>query len=363
MLALAPAALAQPDADDSDWRALAAADRAGDFRRAGELRLALGDFPGAEKDFQAALQRSPEDGGLLYLLAEARHERPEEALPYADFAAKSKDATAAARARANLLAGRLRLDLEDAAGAERSLKLALVDAPGDLDALHALVRLLRARKAEALVYAGRAERAAGAAPLWHRSSAYRYSARIWLELEEHERAAENFERALRLNPEDLDALGPLVRMKSRLAPARLAGLRRAALLAAGPPEAGMPASAAAPNDVEELRRLPVWQRADGYRAYIGRLNAQGRHDLAFAMLDRSLDEQSDSMETWRLVAALPPDARLKLNNAGLMGIYCAATEMRLALDDRAGAAEVLALALKHEPGHAWALRLQEALKK
>lgn len=411
MLALAPGtAFAQPNPDDSDWRALADADRdaadpkasgphrAESLRRAGELRLSLGDFPGAETDFRRALELLPGDSGLLLRLAEALHERPELALPFADRAASAAGASAAARADGYLLAGRLRLELEDAAGAEKSLALALSDAPDDLDALHAMARVLRARKPAAFVFAERAERAAAKSPPWRRPAALRLAARVWLELDEHARAAENFRLALLFNPEDLDALGPLVRMKDRLAPGRLAGLRRAALAAgrrteleteASSEEAPLRALASAPDDLEALRRLvvlhrerrpaeaaayaarfgaavprsPVWQRAEAYRELARLWSSLGDAAKAQASIDRAHDGQSDSLLTWRMIDALPPPAKEKLNQGGPMAVYCAAAEMRLALGDRAGAEEVLALALRHEPGHAWALRLKAALEK
>ncbi len=51
------------------------------------------------------------------------------------------------------------------------------------------------------------------------------------------------------------------------------------------------------------------------------------------------------------------------SSGGAMVIYCAAAEMRISLGDRAGAKEELEQGLTLDPGHAWALRLMEALKK
>lgn len=371
-----------------------AARRAEAVRQAGEMRLSLGDFHGAQNDFERALASAPGDAGLLHLLALAKHERPEEALIDADRAAKA-GASAVGRARAHLLAGQLRTDLADAAGAEKSLALALKDAPDDLDALHAMVRVLRGRKAEALVYAERAGAAAGRTPLWQRPAALFLSARVWLELEEHARAAETLRSALRFNPEDLDALGALVRIKDKLGPEQLAGLRRATLRAEGPgasePPAPNDAQALAralaknPDDLEALRRLivssrrieaaayalrfedavwksPVWQRAEANRVLAAVWLELGAPDRAAAILERARDLKSDAIDTWRMIVALGPRDRNTRLKGVYSGIYCTAAEMRTALGDREGAEEEVRLSLKEEPAHPWSLRLLAELK-
>jgi len=376
-----------------------AARRAEAVRQAGEMRLQLGDFHGAQMDFERALEAAPGDGGLLYLLALAKQERPEEALIDAERAAKAAGFSAAGRANANLLAGQLRTDIGNAAAAQASLTLALSDAPDDLDALYAMVRVLRERKSEALVFARRADDAAGRTPLWQRPAALLLSARIWLELEEHAPAAEKLLAVLRFNPEDLDALGALVRIKDKLTAKQLDDARRASLLAAAPdarvPEASNDedalkrALADNPDDLETLRRLavsslqrrrrieaavfalrfedavwktPVWQRAEANRVLAALWLDLGSRDRAWAILNRARDLKSDSIDTWRMFIALRPSERGTNLKGVYSGIYCTAAEMRMAIGDRAGATESVNLSLKQEPGHPWSLRLRAALK-
>ncbi|MCR4295119.1 MAG: hypothetical protein NUW21_06265, partial [Elusimicrobia bacterium] len=237
--------------------------------QAGELRLQIGDFPRAAADFRRALELKPGDPRTLLLLAEANREHPEEALRYADRAASAAGTSAFLRARALRLAGELRADIGDAAGAEKNLELALKDAPGDLDALYAIVRVKRTTKPGALAYAQRASKEAAKAPLWMRGAASRLSARIWLELDEPSRAGDELARALRLDPEDLDALRMLVPLKSRLSPKQLAGLRWAVPApgeaeAKAPPPSSDAASRRAlrenPGDLEALHQLAEFHR-------------------------------------------------------------------------------------------------------
>ncbi|MCM2303927.1 MAG: hypothetical protein NDJ72_04445, partial [Elusimicrobia bacterium] len=365
--------------------------------QAGELRLQIGDFPAAAADFRRALALRPGDSVFLRLLAEALRERPEEALPYADRAAAAAGASAHARSRANLLAGDLRADIGDAAGAERNAGLALKDAPGDLDALHAMVRLKRGRKPDALAYAERASREAAKAPRWLRPAAFRLSARVWLEIDEPSRAADELGRALRLDPEDLDALRLLVPIKGKLAPKQLAGLRWPALASGGTAtEEPAPWSEAQarralrdnPSDLEALRRLaelsrerpaeaaahaqtfmdvlwraPAWQREDAALALVRLWRALGDESKATLVLERVLDLQSDSIASWRLAVEMSHSEATVYEPSWVIGSYCTAASMRLALDDRAGAEEELARALKLQPADSWALELMERVKK
>lgn len=375
-----------------------AAHRAEAVRQAGEMRLQLGDFPGAEKDFERALTAAPGDAGLLYLLAESKRERPEEALIDADRAAKAEGASAFERARAHLLAGQLRTDLGDAPAAQNSLELALKDAPDDLDALSAIVRVLRGRKLEAFPYAERADGAARKAPPWRRPAALLLSAGIWLEIEEHSRAAENLRDVLRFNPEDLDALGALARIKDKLTPVQRDGLRRKALVAEAErePEAAAAdedgpnrALAANPNDLEALRLLivlnldrkrpaeaeayalrfedavwktPVWQRAEANRALAALWLRLGAKPRAAAILERARDIKSDAIDTWRMIIAAGDVERNAQLDGVSSGIYCTAAEMRLAFGDREGAEEEVRMSLKNDPRHPWSLRLLASLK-
>lgn len=392
-------------ADFDYWQALAYADlvaaapqtaaarRSEVLRKAGELRLLLGDFPGAAEDFRNAMGGNPRASDLLNL-AEAKREQPEEALPYAERAAKAPDAAAFDRAKANLLAAALRMDMGDASGAEKNLALALTDAPDDLDALSAMVRLKRENKPAARAYAERAERAAAKTPPWQRPAAYRFASRIWLEIGEHERAAEKLRSALRLNPEDLEALAPLVRMKDKLTPKQLAGFQRSALVSDADKEAAAKspsadavnrALAANPHDLEALRQLlvlnrsnpaaatshaarfadsvrksPVWHRAEADRVLAAFWLSVGNEGKAYATLDHAYEFQTNSIAAWRMFLKMPKLAPADEHRSGALSAYCNAAELRLALGDREGAQETAKLGLKLDPTHACALRILDA---
>lgn len=385
--------------EDLAWEALFYADRAGADRLAGEIRLLLGDLAGAEANFERALLQNPRDAGLLLLLSRAKRDRPGDALAYA-----RRSVHAGAGAAAHLFAGKLQVDLGDKAGAEESLARALELAPDDLDALHAMVRLKRGRKKEAFAYADRAERAAGQAPLWHRSDALRYSARIWIEIEEHARAAENLIRALAANPDDFDALLALVRIKDKLPQTTLARAHRGA-------GAGWAESEPAPepagkiedelkrelekdeNHLEALRRLvelsrdqgrvpraavlahrfqhavskaPLWQWESAYRLS-GRLWLDlGREERAFQSLSRALGVNPDSIAARRAIMGLrrPQEEDSILGAADIDGFshrFVRSAALRVELKDHAGAKECLRQALELNPANPSALQLQSRL--
>ncbi len=373
--------------------------RADILEQAGEIRLQIGDFPRAAADFRRALELKPGDPRKLLLLAEANREHPEEALRHADRAARAAGASSFLRARILRLAGELRADIGDAAGAEKNLELALKDAPGDLDALYAIVRVKRANKPGALPYARRASKEAAAAPLWLRGAASRLSARIWLELDEPSRAADELARALRLDPEDIDALRMLVPIKSRLAPKQLAGLRWA-VPSPGEAEAKAPApsSDAAsrralrenPGDLEALLQLaefnrirrrpaeaaayaqrlmdavwsaPVWQQEDAAHALVRLWLALGEEGKANLVMNRVLERQSDAIASWRLALGMPQQKADAQEASWVIGAYCTAASMRLELGDRTGAEEELKRALRLAPADPWALELMAALVK
>ena len=375
------------------------AQRADLLRQAGELRLQIGDPSAAAADFRRGLELMPGDSALLRLLAEADRERPEAAIAHADAAAAAKGATAHLRSRANRLAGELRADIGDLAGAERKLALALKDAPGDLDTLHAIVRIKRDRKAEALPHAERASREAAKAPLWMRGAAHRLAARIWLLIGDHSRAADELGLALRLDPEDLDALRLLLPIKDRLEPARLAGLRWGASSPSEgqgrePKPMGEAGARSAldsnPDDLEALFRLaeldldrkrrsqaaswaqrlmdavwraPVWQREDAALALARLWLKIGDRAKARLVMNRVLDLQSDSIATWRAAVEMSHREASIEDPSWVIGSYCTAAVMRRDLGDTAGAEEELKRALKLSPSDPWALELMAALQK
>lgn len=383
--------------DDLPWDALHYADLAGAERLAGEIRLLLGDHSGAAENLKRAALQDPRDAELPLLLAQAKRDRPDDALSHA-----RQSARAGGGAAAHLYAGNLQIDLGDKKGAEASLTQALASAPDDLDALHAIVRLKRGRKKEAFAYAVRAETAAGKAPLWLRQDAYRYSARIWIEIGEHARAGENLVRALTSNPDDYDALLTLVRIKARLPQKTIAR----AHLGAGPiePEPG-PAAASEDeldralgkngHDLEALRRLvelsrdlgrfprasvlarrfqrsvakaPLWQREAAYRLGARLWLDLGREAPAFQSLSRALEVNPDSIAARRAIIGLrrPQEEDSVLDSADIGGFanrYVRAAAMRVELGDRDGALASIQRALDLSPGDIGALQLRSRLKR
>lgn len=364
------------------------AERAEDYRLAGEIRAHLGDFPAAAENFSRALALKPDDAGLLRGLAEARRDRPDEALDFA------------LRAGAFALAAELRIDLGDLAGAEKELRRSRELAADDLEALHAMVNILRGRRREAIAYAERAEGAAGRAPRWRRASAYRFSARIWLELEDYSRAAENLRRALALNPDDIDALAALVRIKSKLSPEELRRVRRQPGAVSAPGEDALADEASLqralerePNDLDSLRMLielkrdqrrpleaagyahrfmravwkaPLWQQADA-----GLLGARlwlelGDDPKAYQSLERALDLDPDSVEIQRRIIQLGPhpgeDDTAEDAAATLSSLHAKLAELRIELQDVSGAVVSLERALELQPDNEPALRRLASLK-
>lgn len=326
---------------------LTAAQRAWALRESARLRVRAGDASGAEKNLRDALQASPEDPEIFFALARVlRESDPEEALRLAD------------EAGANELAGELRLELGDAAGARASLAKALKKGD-DLDALAAMARAQEG-KAAAAEYAARLRRAAEREPAWARGAALRLSGRVWLELGDAERAAEAFAAALGRDPDDLEALRALARLK-REQPGLALKLPAAAVEPAGAPAASLDA---ADLFVEALCDAPAWRRPEGYLAIARTLAAMGpaAKERAYAAASRAdaLDGPRVGVAlVYRLAAGSPraPDEPGSVEFAALA--YRAVVAARRELGDREGARSTLARALRALPDSV-ELRLDQA---
>jgi tetratricopeptide (TPR) repeat protein len=397
------AALAFADRTAAHARA-STADQEASNLRAGEMRLYLGYFPDAAKNFKRVLKLNKEHARSYRLLAETLRAHPAQALVYAKKAAQVKNALPAERVAAYLLAGDLHIDLAQRPAAEKAFSKALDLAPKDLDVLYAMVRVKRDKKRAALRFAKQAQRVASQAPLWQRPAAYRVSARIWLELQEVTAAAENLHQALALNPYDLDALVTLVQHKKKLSAKELGRLqrhnpakpRKTPLLSE---EKSANALARDPNDLEALRslitrrheqkkrleavayaerfmrsvwRTPLWQQPEAYRLMARLWVALGYERRAFACVDRALDIQPDSVETMDMIIELEKqggvgDTVEEGEAASLSYIYYNVAKMRLELKDLNRAQESLqrAVALKKDIDPAGALHRQitQALRR
>jgi len=327
----AQAAVRAELASERLWAALAGADelaargslspaqRVWALREAARLRTRVGDEAGAEKDLRDALAAAPGDTALLEALARLlRRDRPEEALRAAD------------QAGADELAGELRLELGDSAGARVSLTRALARGE-DLDALAAMARA-QDDKTAAGQYAERARSAAGREPKRTRGAALRLVGRLWSDLGGEDRAARAFADALAEDPDDLDALQSL----RRLPPASSSA-------PAPSPEAPAPASIAAADVLlEDAADEPEWRQAGEYRAISAALLAMGpkAKERAYAAATRALaldgPRVADALLLMRAAtSAQPVDDPGGIEFAG--EAFRAVFAERLRLGDRDGA--------------------------
>ena len=277
--------------------------------QAAQARADLGDYPGAEELLAGALKTDPRDTQALLLLAQVVRDRPHEALRHAERAARLlEDGPAPRRAGAYRLAGEIRTDLGDYAGARAEFKRALRLDGDDLAALQALTRieLELQRPSEASRYAQQALRAAENAPHWLRPTAYEISARIWLELKDEALASESLRLLLEIDPDELSALAALVQLGKRQAPRN--------------PEA---ASVPIPDARQfEDRPWEVWtqealararQKAPGgletLRLLIARSHARAKPHEAAAFADR-LTAAIKEAPLWQRAAAYRLNARI-----------------------------------------------------
>lgn len=248
-------------------------------RDEGNARLSVGDYAGAEDAFKRALRDDPADAAASYGLAQSLRERPKEALRHAEAAG------------AHRLAGEIRCDLGDAAGCEASLGRALEASADDLEALWSLARLKRGS-----VYARRAFEAAKRSPSWSRAAAYRLSARIWLEIKDEAMAAESLRRAIALEPEDLEALQTLERL--RALPAKRADEP------APKDEEPLETIASVRRFADGIARMPAWQRADAWRRVTRAWLALGFPWRAAQTVREAENLDQRSIETATLISRL-----------------------------------------------------------
>jgi tetratricopeptide (TPR) repeat protein len=245
---------------------LTAAQRAEALSAGAKVRYFQGDYSGAAQDYSSALALVPDDPVAEYGLARALGDTPEKALPHAEKAAKNA-ATPLRRAAAWKLAGEIRLDLGDEVGARAAFTQALKSWPNDLEALRGMVRVNRSHPKEATAFAERAFEVAQTSPDWYQVDAFRFCARIWLEIKNHARAEDSLVRALARDKNDLDALELLVQLKHE-------GPWRPSILH---PEAGSIPIRMPPADPEDLEAL---------RREIAAALAAGRKKEAAALAER-----------------------------------------------------------------------------
>ena len=328
-----------------------------------ELLETIGDADGNRQILEAALTVKPGDPGVSLLLAQALRDRPEQALAYAEQAARSAESRRQ-RAAAERLAGEIRLDLDDKAGARVSLERALQAGGEDLDALRAMAWLQRDEPGQAAVYSLRARRAAAAAPAWQRGAAERQCARIQLELKDYSGALASLRRALDLDPDDLKALQAMLQIRRErpeepafpsdaakgeaperslaAEPDELETLRALVELERGrkrPAEA----SEAADRFTAAVRRAPAWLQVDAYRM-------DARLWLELGDAEKALkSRQSAEVVGREFLAGFPDIEGHPLMPAILAESYTAAALARIGLGDVSGAEAAFKRGLERLP--------------
>ncbi len=350
----------------------------------GNVRLMLGDYAAAEGAFRRALALDGADADAAFGLAEALRERPEEALPFAEKAVRGAQSRRR-RAAALRLGGQIRLDLGDAAGARRSFARALELAGEDLEILEDMARAARTPP-EASAHALRALKAAGAVPLWLRPAAYRFCARLGMEIGDHALAADSLGRALRLDTDDLPALQLLVKLRRtgfREPPA--GGGRPRESQESSPAELSEAAAVglleSQAEDLEALRRLieirrtqgrpaeaaalagrfmdaaldsPAWKQPDAYHL-VGKIWLElGDMEMARQSLWHARNMEPRSVAIMTLAARIGAGEAAD-DNPVPADLHADIAAARLELDDAAGAERSLERALALTPGHLPAL--------
>lgn len=213
-----PAALSSADRC-ANLAGMTDAQRVDSIRLGAQLRAQLGDPVGAEKGFRRALELMPNDAASLFALAQVLRDRPDEGFRVAERAARAAT-TARRKAAAYRLAGEIKMDSGDMDGARSSFVRALKLADDDLETLKEMLLANRDRPHDAAAYALRALGTADAAPIWLRPAAYRFCAHLFLEIKDSTGAVKSFQRALAVDPDDLEALEALVQLKQVLPDSR-----------------------------------------------------------------------------------------------------------------------------------------------
>jgi tetratricopeptide (TPR) repeat protein len=382
----------------NDARRLAAQPGLSNTRRAallveGSRALSLiGDGEGVERDLKRALRLKPGDAEASYRLAAALRERPREALPYAEQAARAA-ANVRRKAAAYRLSGEIRLDLGDGEGARADLERSLDLSGDDLETLESLVRAESEWPYQAAALAARADRAAEAIPPWARPAADLLCARLRLELKDYPNAVLALKRALALEPDNLYALEALVRIKRRMPQLPISvGEKTEAGRAEPPPRkegALLDALKTEPGDLGALGELialkraqknlpeelafaerfmdaaleaPRWEQPPAYRFITGAW-LDGSDVMKIQMsfgLAKNIDRRSLEME--RLTALVGRlDSRATSDSENMRFAYVCIARARAELKDDAGAKKSLGLALEAVPGDPETLRLLSEL--
>jgi tetratricopeptide (TPR) repeat protein len=339
----------------------------------------IGDYAGAETALSLALKARPDDAEASYLLASATRDRPEQALPRAEAAAKAAG-PARRRAAAYRLAAEVRLDLGDLDGARADLDRALELSPADVATLVLASAARRAEPGTATKLAKAACAAADSQPVWRRSSAERVCARALADAKDYAGAMAALGKALSIELDDADTLREMIRVR-RLSPAEALPSAAASARDGGvAPAQARHALAEDPDDLAALaslfdaeraaghkreaaelaerftssiRRSDDWQRLDAYRRSAQQWIDLGDPKNAIGSLFRAEDLDAASVPNEKLIVK----ASGRAVEAPISEAYDAAAKLRLALGDPAGADATLERGLELSPESQYLLQL------
>ncbi|MDE2489413.1 MAG: hypothetical protein KGM24_01105 [Elusimicrobia bacterium] len=283
--------------------------RAAAYRLAAEIRLDLGDLPGARDDVAKALKLAPDDLDALVLAAHLRAD-PKQARQAALAACAAADGQPSwRRAAAERVCARVLTDLKDYPAAMAAAGRALALDEDDSDTLRVILRIKKLDPSQSLPHGGAV-----------------VSDRPVTEVQAR--------RALKDDPDDLAAL-------SRLVAAEQAAGRKAA------------AAKLAERFTAAILLSPEWQRLDAYRQSARQWLQLGDAGMALASMERAEDLDTASVPNERLVGRVMG----RYFPGAVSEAYGDAAQLRVAIGDPAGADATLERGLKLCPDSQEFLRL------
>lgn len=322
-----------------------------------QIHLRLKNNARAEEALSRALAEDSANLAVLRKMIALKQDRPHEGLPYADRLVQAvENSSPQVRVEAYLNRAQILLRLKNNARAEADLKQALDAEPDNLRALSLLIDLKQDNPRESLDYAERKARAVRNSPDRDRAAAYLDLARTHLQLKDYPLAEENVKRALKADPNNLNALFLIVSLKQDHPREALIYAERAVLAAQNSPDQNR--SAAYLNLAQIHLRLKD--------------NARAENDLKLA-----LAADPGSLNALHLMVDLkqnnPEEALVYAKQAAVLSVHNPSPRVRatayldlarthLRLKNIAQAEEEAKSALETDPHNLEALRISVQLK-